>query len=77
MDLHNKFKPAPDHPRIFMSGKSSKVVIVFPNGEIVEGKFHYFSWPQTKFCFISVHDHNYYCSDQTSFDNKSEYSRVH
>ena len=33
-----KFKPAPDRPRIFMS-KSGKVVIVFPNGEIVEGEF--------------------------------------
>ncbi|KAK3083212.1 hypothetical protein FSP39_016877 [Pinctada imbricata] len=31
-----KFKPAPDRPRIFMS-KAGKVVIVFPNGEIVEG----------------------------------------
>lgn len=36
MDL-SKLKPAPDRPRLFMS-KSGKVVIVFPNGEIVEGK---------------------------------------
>lgn len=36
MDL-TKLKPAPDRPRLFMS-KSGKVVIVFPNGEIVEGK---------------------------------------
>ncbi|XP_063412455.1 dual specificity calcium/calmodulin-dependent 3',5'-cyclic nucleotide phosphodiesterase 1A-like isoform X3 [Mytilus trossulus] len=34
MDL-TKLKPAPDRPRLFMS-KSGKVVIVFPNGEIVE-----------------------------------------
>ena len=31
--------PAPDRPRIFMSNKTSKVVVVFPNGEVVEGKF--------------------------------------
>jgi hypothetical protein len=37
MDL-TKLKPAPDRPRLFMS-KSGKVVIVFPNGEIVEGKY--------------------------------------
>jgi hypothetical protein len=36
MDLA-KFKPDPERPRIFMS-KNGKVVIVFPNGEIVEGK---------------------------------------
>ncbi|XP_033727876.1 calcium/calmodulin-dependent 3',5'-cyclic nucleotide phosphodiesterase 1A-like isoform X2 [Pecten maximus] len=35
MDLA-KLKPVPDRPRIFMSSKSGKVVIVFPNGEIVE-----------------------------------------
>lgn len=34
MDLA-KFKPDPERPRIFMS-KNGKVVIVFPNGEIVE-----------------------------------------
>lgn len=41
MDLA-KFKPDPERPRIFMS-KNGKVVIVFPNGEIVEGKnvIHY------------------------------------
>lgn len=44
MDL-SKLKPVPDRPRIFMSSKSGKVVIVFPNGEIVEGmsrSFKYF-----------------------------------
>ncbi|XP_052235980.1 dual specificity calcium/calmodulin-dependent 3',5'-cyclic nucleotide phosphodiesterase 1A-like isoform X4 [Dreissena polymorpha] len=31
-----KLTPAPDRPRIFMSNKSSKVVVVFPNGDVVE-----------------------------------------
>lgn len=34
-----KLTPAPDRPRIFMSNKTSKVVVVFPNGEVVEGRF--------------------------------------
>lgn len=38
VDVKN-LAPAPDRPRIFMSNKSSKVVVVFPNGEVVEGKF--------------------------------------
>lgn len=33
-----KLTPAPDRPRIFMSNKTSKVVVVFPNGEVVEGR---------------------------------------
>ena len=33
-----KIKPSPDRPRIFMANRSGKVVIVFPNGEIVEGR---------------------------------------
>lgn len=37
MDVKN-LTPAPDRPRIFMSNKTSKVVVVFPNGEVVEGK---------------------------------------
>ncbi|XP_067687848.1 dual specificity calcium/calmodulin-dependent 3',5'-cyclic nucleotide phosphodiesterase 1A-like isoform X7 [Haliotis asinina] len=32
MDL----KPRPDRPRIYMSSKTHKVVVVFPNGEVVE-----------------------------------------
>lgn len=31
-----KLTPAPDRPRIFMSNKTSKVVVVFPNGDVVE-----------------------------------------
>ena len=38
MDLKN-LTPAPDRPRIFMSSKTSKVVVVFPNGEVVEGEW--------------------------------------
>lgn len=37
VDVKN-LMPAPDRPRIFMSNKTSKVVVVFPNGEVVEGK---------------------------------------
>ena len=37
VDMKN-LTPAPDRPRIFMSNKTSKVVVVFPNGEVVEGK---------------------------------------
>ncbi|KAK3601323.1 hypothetical protein CHS0354_011925 [Potamilus streckersoni] len=37
MDTQNsKLAAIPDRPRIFMSNKTSKVVVVFPNGEIVE-----------------------------------------
>jgi len=34
-----KLTPAPDRPRIFMSNKTSKVVVVFPNGDVVEGLY--------------------------------------
>ena len=37
VDMKN-LTPAPDRPRIFMSNKTSKVVVVFPNGEVVEGE---------------------------------------
>ncbi|GFO32414.1 hypothetical protein PoB_005891900 [Plakobranchus ocellatus] len=30
--------PTGDRPRIYMSNKTHNVVVVFPNGEIVEGK---------------------------------------
>lgn len=33
-----KLVPVPDRPRIFMSNKTSKVVVVFPNGDVVEGR---------------------------------------
>jgi hypothetical protein len=36
-----KLTPAPDRPRIFMSNKTSKVVVVFPNGDVVEGRLDY------------------------------------
>ncbi|XP_041373982.1 calcium/calmodulin-dependent 3',5'-cyclic nucleotide phosphodiesterase 1A-like isoform X2 [Gigantopelta aegis] len=31
-----ELKPRPDRPRIYMSSKTHKVVVVFPNGEVVE-----------------------------------------
>lgn len=37
-----KLTPAPDRPRIFMSNKTSKVVVVFPNGDVVEGRLFAF-----------------------------------
>lgn len=36
-----KLVPAADRPRIFMSNKTSKVVVVFPNGDVVEGRLLY------------------------------------
>lgn len=41
-----KLTPAPDRPRIFMSNKTSKVVVVFPNGDVVEGR--QFLFPKSK-----------------------------